>query len=94
MNTELNPNSRFVIPPQVMSREVGDETVLLDIAQGIYFGLDGVGKHIWENVAHGMTVAELAVAVTRDFDVGDEQAQTDVADFLRDLVERGLLLAE
>ena len=32
------------IPPQVMARTVGDETVILDLASGTYFGLDPVGR--------------------------------------------------
>ncbi len=37
-------DTRLSVPPQVMSRMVGDETVLLDLASGVYFGLDGVGQ--------------------------------------------------
>ena len=84
-------DTHFSIPPQVMSRLVGDETVLLDLSSGIYFGLDGVGKRIWETVSEGRSLAETATVITSEFEVDDAQAQADVIEFAKDLVERGLL---
>jgi hypothetical protein len=74
-----------------MSRLVGDETVLLDLASGIYFGLDGVGQKIWEAVTEGRSLGEAATAIVNDYEVDESQAQSDVIEFASELVERGLL---
>jgi hypothetical protein len=87
----MDINSRLSVPPQVMSRPVGDETVLLDLASGMYFGLDGVGKRIWDFVSDGKSLAETADAIVAEYEVGEEQARNDVVDFAQRLVERGLL---
>ena len=84
-------DTRLSIPPQVMSRIVGDETVLLDLASGVYFGLDGVGKRIWESVEKGNSLDQAAAAIVSEYDVDEAQAQTDVLEFASSLVERGLL---
>ena len=42
---------RYRIPEDVVSREVGGEAVLLNLATGTYFGLDGVGTEIWNLLA-------------------------------------------
>ena len=89
----MDLETKLSIPPQVMSRLVGDETVLLDIASGVYFGLDGVGKRIWESVAEGQSLAQTIAVITREFEVDEAQAQADVIEFTNDLVERGLLVA-
>ena len=89
----MDLETKLSIPPQVMSRLVGDETVLLDLASGVYFGLDGVGKRIWELVAEGQNLAQTIAVITREFEVDEAQAQTDVIEFTNDLVERGLLVA-
>ena len=83
--------TKLSIPPQVMSRLVGDETVLLDLSSGIYFGLDGVGKRIWEIVAEGRSLEETVMVITAEFEVNEAQAQTDLIAFVEYLVERGLL---
>ena len=91
MTAEINLDTHFSVPPQVMSRLVGEETVLLDIANGVYFGLDGVGKRIWENIADGLSLQETAKVITTEFEVGDTRAQEDVVAFARNLVDRELL---
>ena len=80
------------IPPQVMSRLVGDETVLLDLASGVYFGLDGVGKRIWESIADGDSLGAAVEIIVAEYRVEEAQAQTDVIAFANQLIERGLLL--
>jgi len=87
----MNLDTHLSVPPQVMSRLVGDETVLLDLASGIYFGLDGVGKKIWESVGEGLSLGEAAAAIASEFEVEEAQAQADLIQFATDLVERGLL---
>ena len=84
-------DTKLSIPTQVMSRLVGDETVLLDLSSGIYFGLDGVGKRIWESVAEGNNLGQAVAVIVTEFEVDEEQAQADVIEFASDLVERGLL---
>lgn len=74
-----------------MSRQVGDETVLLDLASGIYFGVDGVAKRIWECIADGNSLAEAAAMIIEEFEVDEATAQADVIAFSGELVERGLL---
>lgn len=87
----MNLDTRLTVPPQVMSRLVGDETVLLDLASGIYFGLDGVGQKIWEAVTEGRSLGEAATAIVNDYEVDESQAQSDVIKFASELVTRGLL---
>jgi hypothetical protein len=87
----MTPETRLSIPPQVMSRLVDDETVILDLASGMYFGLDGVGKRIWEAVSDGNNLGETATAIASEYEVDEEQAFADVLKFTSDLVERGLL---
>ncbi len=84
-------DTKLSIPTQVMSRLVGDETVLLDLSSGIYFGLDGVGKRIWESLADGLSLRETAAIIASEFEVEETQAQADLIAFATDLVERDLL---
>ena len=88
----MNLDTQLTVPPQVMSRLVGDETVLLDLASGIYFGLDGVGKRIWESVSEGNNLGQAVAIIVAEYDVDEDQAQTDVIEFASDLVARGLLV--
>ena len=44
----LTRDARLQISEQVVTRRVGDETVLLNLESGIYFGLDPVGSRFFE----------------------------------------------
>ena len=92
LETDMDLETKLSIPPQVMSRLVGDETVLLDLASGIYFGLDGVGKRIYESVADGNSLGEAAEVIVAEYAVEETQAQTDVIAFANQLIERGLFV--
>jgi hypothetical protein len=87
----MNLDTTLTVPPQVMSRMVGDETVLLDLASGLYFGLDGVGQRIWQAVADGKTLSDAVDIIVAEYDVDRDQATTDVLQFASTLLERGLL---
>ena len=87
----MDLDTRLTVPPQVLARLVGEETVLLDLASGMYFGLDGVGKLIWESVSEGNSLAQAIDAVVAEYEVDPHQARADVLQFTRELVERGLL---
>jgi hypothetical protein len=88
---DINLETKLSIPPQVMSRLVEDETVLLDLASGLYFGLEGVGQTIWESLSSGQSLSETVATITAEYDVDETQAEADVVAFAGELVERGLL---
>ena len=88
----MDLDTQLTIPPHVLSRLVGEETVLLNLESGIYFGLDGVGKFIWDSVSDGKSLAETVGSIVAEYKIGEDQATTDVVDFTATLVERGLLL--
>ena len=88
----MNLNDRLVVPDDVFAREVGGETVLLDLATGIYFGLDAVGARIWQQIeSENATLAEACDVVEREYDVSREQLERDVLALAERLLEHGLV---
>ena len=83
---------KLAIPAQVMARTVGDETVILDLASGTYFGLDPVGARIWALMGERKTLAEICATMLEEYEVGREQLETDVLRLSGELVERGLVV--
>jgi hypothetical protein len=91
MKSDISLTTRLSVPPQVISRLVGDETVILDLESGMYFGLDGVGKIIWESISDGRSLGEAAEVVYSEYQVDEATALADVIEFATNLVDRGLL---
>ena len=83
---------KLAIPPQVMARTVGDETVILDLASGTYFGLDPVGARIWALMGERKTLGEICATMLEEYEVEREQLEADVLRLAAELLERGLVV--
>lgn len=75
----------------VLETEIDDQTVMMDIEQGTYFGLDPTGSQIWALLAEPMVISDLCDRLTEEFDVSREQCEQQVMNFLGSLLDRGLL---
>ncbi|MCK6577749.1 MAG: PqqD family protein [Anaerolineae bacterium] len=84
-------NTRIVASSNQISTEIPDETVILDVARGVYYGLDEVGTFIWNYVQSPQTVQAVVDALTTEYEVGQEQAAHDAVQLLNRLQEMGLL---
>jgi hypothetical protein len=67
------------------------EMVMLDIERGAYFGLQGVGKAIWDLLETPVTVDELCGHLMEQFEVDAETCRRDVTGFLEELRARELV---
>ena len=89
----MNTAPKLSIPSHVMARRVGDETVILDLNSGTYFGLDPVGARIWQGLTEGLSLPEVCASVVEEFEVTLETVQTDVQRLVEELMGRGLLVS-
>ena len=89
----MNLLNKISIPAQVMAREVGDETVILDLANGTYYGLDPVGARIWQLMAEGQTLVQVCEVMLAEYEVTREDIEHDVLALVQTLLERQLVNA-
>lgn len=76
---------------QQVSCNLNEEVAILDLEKAVYFGLEGVGAHIWQALAEPRSVAEICESVVEEFDVAPETCRDDVIRFLTALKEAGLV---
>ena len=75
-----------------ISTELDGETVILDIASGIYSGLDSIGTFIWNQLEQPLPIVVLRDAILQRYDVPEEQCVADLLIFLKDLADNGLII--
>jgi len=83
----------------IVTRQVAGETLLVPIRGeladlGRIFSLNEVGRFIWERLAGGAEVEAIITAVLQEFEVTREEAASDVAELLRDLLEANLIVGQ
>ena len=86
--------SNIAVSDEVVAREVGDETMLLDLASGTYFGLDAVGGRFWQLLEEGKSALEARDALLEEYEVGADQLERDLEALLANLAAHGLVHAE
>jgi len=88
----LTRDTRLQIPEQVVTRQVGDETVLLNLESGTYFGLDPVGSRFLELLEVEGTLAAVLAKMLEEFDVTEAQLEADLLRLADEMLASGLLV--
>lgn len=77
--------------PDILPASMGDETVMLGISSGKYFGLKGTGQVIWEHLATPVTIDELVDHVRSTYEIDPETCRSDCDAFVARLIAKGLV---
>ena len=91
MSTNYAFSSRVIVDPEVLSRVVGNETVILNLKTEQYLGLNDTGTRIWTALAEAKTIQEAYGAMLEEFDVGGDELKADMRALIDALVEQRLI---
>lgn len=88
---EIMCNTVVVQTTGIVAADMDGEKVMLNIEQGKYYGLDGIGSRIWEMIESPRKVQEVVAVMLKEYDVGEKNCQQDVLAFLSTLYAQGLV---
>jgi hypothetical protein len=91
MAPRLTLDDRLVVAPDVVSRDLEGETVILNLDSGVYFGLDAVGTTIWNRLRERSSLRDVLSDVLLEYDVPVDVATTDLLRIAGELVSKGLV---
>jgi hypothetical protein len=91
MSGNLSVQSIVVAAADQVSCDLGGEAAILNIKNGVYYGLDPIGAQVWNLIQKPHRVAEIREAVVRDYDVEPERCERDVIALLESLLAEGLI---
>lgn len=89
---QLLPTHRLTCPPEVLSRVLDGEAVLLHLGTGSYFGMNEVATSAWEKIAKGTTFGALREALLQEFEVDEAVLEKDLSDLVTALEAQRLVL--
>jgi len=79
------------ISSEVLTQEVGGETVILDLKSETYFGLDEVGTRIWQLLVEQEDMQTITAIMLNEYDVEEDQVEKDIQNLLTQLDKAGLI---
>lgn len=88
---DISKDSTVVATKDQMSADLKGEAVILNCANGVYYGLNEVGNAIWSFVQEPRAVAEITAKIESEFEVAHDVCERDVLALLGQLADAGLI---
>jgi hypothetical protein len=88
---QIVETSTVVAVPNQISSSLGEEAVILELTQGVYYGLNSVGARIWELLKEPRTAGEIRDVILDEYDAEPEAVTRDLLGLLTELADRGLI---
>ncbi len=76
---------------QIINGALEDNLVMMNVEKGKYFGLNPVGKRIWELIGQPVSVNEIVTSLQAEFEVSPEQCLAEVQEFLLKMEKSDLI---
>ena len=77
----------------LLSTDLDEETILMSIEQGAYYGMDLTARRTWELLATPQKVSQLCMRLAEEYNVDPEVCSPDILAFLEELFREGLIVA-
>ncbi len=91
MSANLSGQSVVVAAKDQVYCDLEGEAAILNLANGIYYGLDLIGAQVWTLLQQPRRVAEIRDAVMQEYEVEPERCQSDLLALLERLRTEGLI---
>ena len=87
----ISDQSIVVAAKDQVSCDLAGEAAILNIKNGVYYGLDPVGARIWSLMQEPRAVSEIQTTITGEYDVEPERCARDLVGLLEKLLAEGLI---
>ena len=90
MSPVINRIDEMIIKKELLKRQIAGETILVPLGKTLYdshglFALNELGAFIWDLLPNVQTQEEICQAILKEYEVSEEDAKKDVAEFLNKL---------
>ncbi|MEP7069981.1 MAG: PqqD family protein [Usitatibacter sp.] len=82
---------RVTVPEGVLVRELGGESVLLNLRSESYFGLDDVGTRMWAALTASPSMEDAYRMLADEYEVEPALLRADLSTFVEKLSAAGLI---
>lgn len=87
----IDLNDKIQRKQSLLDTAINDETVLMDVQKGEYYGLDDIASMVWHLLAQPTTAAQIITTLIQRYDGEPEIIRRDTLALLQNMAERDLL---
>jgi len=81
----------IALAPDMLFQELEGETVLLNLRDESYYGLDDVGTRVWQLLGEHGDIESIVSTMLGEYDVDEATLRRDVAQLIAALLDAGLV---
>jgi hypothetical protein len=87
----MDLHSKVSYSSNILTSDIDDEVVMLNIESSHYYGAESVGKFIFHQIEKPITITHLIDKLLTEFDVDRETCIKEVCAFLENLHQQDLI---
>ena len=87
----MSSRTRLQRRQNILKQEAAGTVVLLNMDDGRYFALDGVGGRVWDLCDGSRTLSEIAAILAEEYEAPAETIERDLAELMNDLTNEELV---
>jgi len=87
----LSDQTRIVATKDQVSCDLAGEAAILNLKNGVYYGLDPVGARIWNLIQEPKTLAQIRETILAEYDVEPDRLNADLHSLLAQLADQQLI---
>lgn len=87
----ISKSSTVVAVREQVSSDLAEESVILNLKSGVYYGLNAVGTWIWNKIQQPQTVSSLQEEMLGKYNVEPDLCERDLFTLLQKLVAAELI---
>jgi hypothetical protein len=76
---------------EIAAKVIDGEAIIINLTNGYYYSMQGVGAAIWEAIQQQGSLNALALTLSRRYDVSQEAASGDIDSVVKQLMHEGLV---
>ena len=85
-------SQQVIKAPDVLLQDLKGEAVLLNLANGQYYGMDEDSYHMYKTLTSSSSVQAAYETLSQEYEIEPDQLKSDLEKFLTHLVDNGLVI--
>ncbi|NOZ28715.1 MAG: lasso peptide biosynthesis PqqD family chaperone [Chloroflexi bacterium] len=91
MSPMITERSIITAAQDQVSVDLDGEVVILNLKDGVYYGLETVGARVWELIQEPKTLKEILETLLQEYDVEPDRCARELQALLEDLAAKELI---
>ncbi|HYE74591.1 MAG TPA: PqqD family protein [Blastocatellia bacterium] len=87
-------NAKYRAAESIAHREIEGQTLLLLPNSHVLYTFNESGKFVWNRILKKQSVAKIITDFAREFGLEKDRAEADVKKLLRELLKKGVIIAD